>query len=60
MGTKDVARRIIEELPEGASMDEIIHALYVTAKFDHGESEIRSGAGVPHAEAKRRLEKWAR
>jgi hypothetical protein len=59
MGTKEVARRVIEELPEEASMDEIIHALYVRAKFDHGEGEIRSGAGVSHEQAKGRLGKWA-
>ena len=60
MTVKDIARNVINSLPEEASMDEIIHALYVNAKFKHGESEIRQGHGVPHEEAKKRLQKWGR
>ena len=60
MALKDVARQVIEALPDEASMDEIIHALYVRAKFDHGEQEIRDGRGLSHAEAGRRLKKWAK
>jgi hypothetical protein len=45
-------------LPDDASMDDIIHALYVRAKFEHGEGEIRQGQGVPHEEVRQRLQKW--
>ena len=58
MTAKNLAKQVIESLPDNASMDEIIHALYVNAKFEHGEAEIRSGRGVPHDEAKKRLQKW--
>ena len=60
MAEKDIAKQIIEALPKGASLDDIIHALYVRAKFDRGEREIRDGKGVSHAEAKKRLGKWLR
>jgi len=57
---KDIARRVIDELPDDASMDDIIHALYVNAKFAHGEREIRDGKGAPHEVARKRLQKWAK
>jgi hypothetical protein len=41
-------------------MDEIIHALYMNVKSEHGEKKIRMGGGVTHEEAKRKLEKWLR
>ena len=58
MTTKEMAREIIERMPAKASMDEIIHALYVRAKFDRGEKEIASGRGIPHEKAMKRLKKW--
>jgi len=60
MVMKEEAKRIIDTLPDEASLDDIMHALYVTAKFQHGEKEIRDGRGVSHDEAKKRLEKWLR
>ena len=58
MTVKETARNVIDALPDDASMDDIIHALYVQAKFAHGEQQIREGRGVPHEEAKRRLREW--
>ena len=60
MAVKEVAKQVIDALPDGASMDDIIDALYVRAKFDRGEREIREGKGVSREEAKKRLEKWQR
>lgn len=45
MPIKDIAKQVIDALPDGATMDDIIHALYVKAKFEHGEQEIRTGKG---------------
>ena len=58
MAMKDVAKQVIDSLPDNATIDEIMHALYVNAKFQHGEQEIREGKGISHEEAKRRLKKW--
>ena len=41
-------------------MDDIIHALYINTKFEHGEREIREGKGISHEEAKQRLQKWVK
>jgi len=60
MATKDDAKQVIDTLPDEATMDDIIHALYVKAKFERGEQEIRDGKGVSHEQAKQRMKKWAR
>lgn len=60
MAAKQAAKHVIDSLPEEASMDDIIHALYVHAKFAHGEGEIRDGKGVPHEQARQRVQKWGR
>jgi predicted transcriptional regulator len=59
MVAKEAAKHVIDAMPDDASMDDIIHALYVRAKFEHGEREIREGRGVPHEQAKERLRKWS-
>ena len=60
MAVKDVAKQVIDALPDEATLEDIIQALYVKAKFSRGEREIRNGEGVPHEEAKQRLRKWAK
>ena len=58
MAEKEIAKQVIDTLPDTATMDDIMHALYVRTKFAKGEQEIRDGKGIPHDEAKRRLSKW--
>ncbi len=60
MVAKEMARTVIDSLPDEASLDEIIHALYIRAKFERGEQEIRRGQGIPHDEVKKRLQKWVK
>lgn len=55
MIVKDIAKHVIDTLPNKATMDDILHALYINAKFEHGEQEIREGKGITHKEAKERL-----
>ena len=58
MTVKEIAKNVINSLPQKATMDDIIHALYVNAKFQHGEQEIKKGNGIRHEAAKKRLRKW--
>jgi hypothetical protein len=60
MTEKEIAKQVIDALPKGATLDDIMHALYVRAKFAKGEQEIREGKGISHKEAKRRLSKWVK
>jgi len=43
MTSKETAQQVLEALPDDASMDDIMHALYVRAKCEHGERQIREG-----------------
>lgn len=58
MAAKETAKNIIDNLPDEASMDDIINALYIWIKVERGEREIREGKGISHEEAKQRLQKW--
>ncbi len=58
MTTREIAKSVIESLPEKASMDDIMHALYVRAKLERAEQSIEEGRGIPHAQVKKRLQKW--
>lgn len=60
MTTIEIAKNVINHLPKSATMDDIIHALYVNAKFQHGEREIIDGKGISHKKAKKRLAKWVK
>jgi len=60
MTVKEVARQLIEKLPDDADLDDVIHALYVRAKFETGEQQIREGQGIPHEQAKQRIRKWVK
>ncbi len=53
MTTKQIAHQVIDALPDQASMDDIIHALYVRARFERGVREVREGKGIPHREVKK-------
>ncbi len=55
MTVKDIAKNVVDSLPQKATMDDIMHALYVRTKFDHGEKEIKQGKGISHEDAKKRL-----
>lgn len=60
MAVKDIAKRVIDSLPDEATMDDIIHALYVKTKFENSEREIREGKGISHKTAKQKLQKWVK
>jgi len=57
---KEMAHRVIDALPDSATLDDVIHALYIQAKFERGDKEIREGKGIPQEEAEKRLQKWLR
>jgi cation transport regulator ChaB len=59
MTNKQLAQQVIQSLPDDSTLDDIIHALYVKAKFERGEQDIRRGDGVSDEQARQRLQKWA-
>lgn len=58
LSSKDAARRIIEQMPDDASLEDIMYQLYFRATIDRGLEELRTGKTVSHEEVKRSLAKW--
>ena len=58
MTTKDIAKNIIDSLPDAVDMDEIIYALYIRLKFDQGLRKIDGGKGIDHDKAKEIIRSW--
>ena len=51
MSGKETAQQVIEALPDDATVDDIIHALYIRVKCERGDREMQDGKGVPHDQA---------
>ncbi|MEL7475720.1 MAG: hypothetical protein AAGJ55_05765 [Cyanobacteria bacterium J06555_12] len=52
---KDVARRVIERLPEQATLDDIMYELYVQQKIEAGLTAAEQGQVISHEQVKSRL-----
>lgn len=51
---KDAARQLIDQLPESATLNDIMYELYVRQKIDAGMKASQEGRVTPHAEVKQR------
>ena len=56
--TKEQVIRIIERMPEQASIADIMAELYFCLKVNSGLRELDEGKGIPHEQVKEHLEKW--
>ena len=56
---QDIAKQVIDGLPDEATIDDIIQALYVREKYERGLREVREGKGIPHDEVKRQMQEWS-
>jgi len=52
---KHEARRIVEQLPDDATWDDLFYELYVRQTIEAGLQDCREGRTVPVAEVRRRL-----
>jgi predicted transcriptional regulator len=55
---KQDIKNMIDGLPENASYDDIIEAIYVQQKIQRGLRDSEEGNYYTHAEAKALLKKW--
>lgn len=56
--TRDAVIELIRRLPEDATLTDIMSELYAQQKIDAGVSQLDSGEGIDHEEAKKRLATW--
>jgi predicted transcriptional regulator len=55
---KEQVQRILEVLPDDASLEDIQYHIYVRQKVDQGLADGDAGRVISHDEAMRRLGKW--
>jgi predicted transcriptional regulator len=55
---KDVARQILDGLPEDCSLQEIQYRLYVRQMIEEGRQDVEAGRVVSQEEIERDLESW--
>jgi hypothetical protein len=52
---KEMARELIEHLPDTATFDDLMYGFYVRQKIETGLKAVNEGRTISHAEAKKRL-----
>lgn len=58
MTAKQRVLELVTQMPEGSSMEDILHRLYLEQKVQQGRDDIAAGRVVTHEEARQRLSKW--
>jgi len=52
---KDAAKQVINQLPDEATFNDIMHELYVSQKIETELQAVEEGRTIPHDEVKQRL-----
>lgn len=55
---KEEVRRILEQLPDDTTLDDIQYHIYVRQKIDRGLDEIASGRTLSAQEFDQRMARW--
>jgi len=55
---KEEVRRILDQIPDSASFEDIQYHIYVREKIDRGLEDVKQGRVIEQAEVERRMRKW--
>jgi predicted transcriptional regulator len=55
---KEQVIKIIQNLPEDVTLDDIMAKLYFKLQVDAGLRELDEGKGISHEEVEKRMAKW--
>ncbi len=55
---KEFVLQAIRDLPEDASLDEIMDAVLLRVKVERGKRQIQNGQGLSHEQVRERLARW--
>lgn len=55
---KQAARRLVDQLDDDASFEDIQYELYVVQQIERGLQEVEAGKTVSHEEARAHLSRW--
>lgn len=57
---KEAARQVIEHLPDEATLEDIMYALYVRQKIEEGLRDAEAGNLIDHETVMREIDEWLR
>ncbi|MGD0456688.1 MAG: hypothetical protein ABSC21_02965 [Terriglobia bacterium] len=55
---KDEVRRILEQIPDNASFEDIQYHIYVREKIDRGLEDVEQGRVISQEEVESRMRRW--
>lgn len=55
---KEEVRRLLDQLPDDTTLDDIQYHIYVRQKIDRGLNEIAAGQTLSEEEFDKRMAKW--
>ena len=58
MTTKEKLARVIEALPDDATIEDAMERLLFLAKIEKGIHQADAGKTIPHGQVKKRMAKW--
>ena len=58
MTMKETILEMIRKLPDDVTLADVMAELYFRQKVDQGLRELDEGKGIPHEQARERLQKW--
>lgn len=60
MTTKDVIRKLLDRLPEDATIEDVQYQIYVLQKIRAGEEDVEAGRTLPHDKVMEDLARWVK
>ncbi len=58
MRTKEVIRKLLDRLPDDATIEDVQYQIYVLQKLQAGEEDLKAGRVKAHDEVMRDLARW--
>ncbi len=55
---KEQVRKMLDQLPDDASFEDIQYHIYVREKIEHGLKDIQEGRVLTQEEVEERMSKW--
>jgi hypothetical protein len=55
---KEKIKEVVDRLPDEFDVDAFFDQVILLERIEAAERRLANGEGVPHEEAKRRMEKW--
>lgn len=57
-GTKQAVLKMIEQMPDKSSVEDIMYELYFRQRVDRGLKELAAEKTISHEQVKRSIAKW--